>query len=247
MDAEAAYQGFHETVVECFKSCFPLRKRKVSRVKRTKLVRNPDLERLKNQVDAARTIFLVRGDDVSKEVYRRLKEAYKNSVDSAVRSDYLEQIRMSKQVSKTTWRVIKLNTDAPVSAEKGSSLAANDMNKFFSDVAGSVGPKGIGSGSECMKYLKNVKLSDPSSMFLHDTTPEEILKVVAKMKNKSSCDVYGCSVSLLKRIIYTVVDPLCHLVNLCFKQGIFPRPLKLARIVPVFKRGIKMTVAITDQ
>lgn len=239
MDAEAAYQVFHETVVECFKSCFPLKRKKVSRVKRTKLVRSPDLERLKNQVDAARTIFLVRRDDVSKEVYKRLKEAYKNSVDDAVRSDYLEQIRISKQVSKTTWKVIKLNTDAPVGAEDGSSLAANEMNKFFSDVAGSVGPMGIGSGSKFMEYLKNVKLSDPSSMFLHETTPEEILKVVSKMKNKSSCDVYGCSVSLLKRIIYTVVDPLCHLVNLCFKQGIFPRPLKLARIVPVFKRGDK--------
>ena len=41
--------------------------------------------------------------------------------------------------------------------------------------------------------------------------------------------------SLLKQCIKTYNEPLTYLINMSIAQGIFPEPLKIARIIPIFK------------
>jgi len=41
----------------------------------------------------------------------------------------------------------------------------------------------------------------------------------------------------IKAAFSSIVVPLLHVVNLSFSQGIFPRELKIAQVVPLFKKG----------
>ena len=57
------------------------------------------------------------------------------------------------------------------------------------------------------------------------------------MENKTSCDVDGISNSLLKSIKSEIVQPVTVLINQMLTTGIFPDKLKIAKVVPLYKKG----------
>ena len=57
------------------------------------------------------------------------------------------------------------------------------------------------------------------------------------MPNKASCGFDNISTLFLKQISPTIITPLTLLINQVFNTGIFPERLKLAKVIPVFKKG----------
>ena len=64
-----------------------------------------------------------------------------------------------------------------------------------------------------------------------------LLKLSKILKNKLSSGYDELSTSLLKNSINVVVEPLVHIISNSLKFGIFPDQLKLAIVVPVYKKG----------
>ena len=44
---------------------------------------------------------------------------------------------------------------------------------------------------------------------------------------------------IVKHILPSIIKPLTHIVNASFKTRVFPEKLKIAKIISVFKSGIK--------
>lgn len=63
------------------------------------------------------------------------------------------------------------------------------------------------------------------------------MRTVADMKMKTSRDIYGLSVKLLKGSNHSLANQLSDLVNRCFEEGYFPSELKSAKIIHVHKKG----------
>jgi hypothetical protein len=57
-------------------------------------------------------------------------------------------------------------------------------------------------------------------MFLFPTCENEILNIVMNIKSKSSSDICDISMSLLKKLIQTIIKPLSHIFNLSVKWHI---------------------------
>ena len=76
-------------------------------------------------------------------------------------------------------------------------------------------------------------------MFVEDVTTNEIIKIVNNFKNKSSCDVNGISMNILKKVFISVVKPFKYICNLSLNKGIFPEDMKIARVIPLYKAGDK--------
>ena len=76
-------------------------------------------------------------------------------------------------------------------------------------------------------------------MFLSPVDENDVIRVVESCKNKSSTDAEGLSMNIVKHIITSIIKPLTHIFNTSFKTGIFPDKLKIAKVIPVFKSGIK--------
>ena len=57
-----------------------------------------------------------------------------------------------------------------------------------------------------------------------------------KLKNKHSAGDDGISNNLLKKMTPHILEPLTYLINLSFEKGVFPNRLKIARVVPVYKK-----------
>ena len=67
---------------------------------------------------------------------------------------------------------------------------------------------------------------------------------IISLRNSKSKDFFGLSVILIKRNIDNIISPLSKLINWCLDEGVFPNCLKIAKVIPLFKKGIGMSHAI---
>lgn len=71
-------------------------------------------------------------------------------------------------------------------------------------------------------------------------TYKEIVKIVSKMKNKQSCGYDDIPITLIKSTIDIFAVPLAKFYNNCIASNLFPEQLKIAKVVPVHKKGCNM-------
>lgn len=71
---------------------------------------------------------------------------------------------------------------------------------------------------------------------------DEVYSAILNLKNTSS-GRDNISAYHLKLVASSVSEPLCNVINLVFKSGIFPESLKKAKLIPVFKKGNKSQVS----
>ena len=79
------------------------------------------------------------------------------------------------------------------------------------------------------------------SIFISPTTHEEVLKIMLSLKS-SAAGFDDISANIVKYVAHSLCIPLTYLCNLSIEHGIVPNPLKIARVVPVFKSGDKELV-----
>ena len=51
-------------------------------------------------------------------------------------------------------------------------------------------------------------------------------------------NVNEISVSIFKKFHNYFLDCICEIFNLCFVNGVFPDSLKIATVIPIFKKGM---------
>ena len=66
---------------------------------------------------------------------------------------------------------------------------------------------------------------------------QDIIDVIKQLKPKHSLDPKNLSMIVLKSVANEICMPLKHIVNLSLSTGEIPAPLKMAKIVPIFKSG----------
>ena len=66
--------------------------------------------------------------------------------------------------------------------------------------------------------------------------PENIKTVINSLTNKSSVGIDGISTILQKCIAPSIIKPLTLITNQIMKTGIFPNKLKLAKVIPIYKK-----------
>ena len=113
----------------------------------------------------------------------------------------------------------------------------NKFKEYFTNIgpslASSIITKGLSSHEH---YLPNK--TDTIFRFVH-VTESEIAKHISNLTTKNSSGFNGISTKLLKLIKDEMIKPLTCIVNQCLKTGIFPDNLKLAKVIPLHKKGDK--------
>ena len=81
--------------------------------------------------------------------------------------------------------------------------------------------------------LKNPCLS---SIYLQSTSPQELINLINSLKSNRAGGHDDILFYFLK-ISHIIALPFSLILNCCLTAGIFPSKLKLARVVPVYKKG----------
>ena len=86
------------------------------------------------------------------------------------------------------------------------------------------------------QYLITHGVSMPNSLFsFRKVTFIEVREIIRKLKNKNSKDLMGLNVTLIKSIKEIILYPLTKIINLCLQQSVFPKILKEALVIPIYK------------
>jgi len=89
-------------------------------------------------------------------------------------------------------------------------------------------------GAEFKAYMPP---TTKASMFVTPVTKEKVLEIIWKFKNHKSPGPDSTGPRLLKEVINEIIDPLVYLFNLSFSTGLVPESLKLAKVIPVYKKS----------
>lgn len=158
---------------------------------------------------------------------------------------YKNKIELNKNNIKNTWKTIKevigKNNDKS-SVPKQMTIdgkivthakeIANGFNTFFSNIGKTTGENVPHTNTNYLEYLKQSKVN---SMFVEPVTQLEILKIVNKIKPKTSYGHDEISTKLIKDVIFNIIVPLTHIINRSIHSGICPDDLKIAKIIPIYK------------
>ena len=124
--------------------------------------------------------------------------------------------------------------------EDGSQITdklevANKFNAYFTQI----GPKLANSITtpKNQSFRNYLTKKHKCTFEFKDINNDTVTKVIDSLKPKSSHGHDGLSVSLMKQVKDVIVEPLKIIINQMLKTGIFPNPLKIARVIPIFKKG----------
>ena len=110
------------------------------------------------------------------------------------------------------------------------------MNDFFSSVGKNLASKVSGEKGAFKKFLRN---RNPHSMELKEASDEEVYKIIMSLNGNKSCGDDGIRPSHLKHCVSSLKDPITHVMNTSLRTSIVPQKLKIAKVMPVYKKDEK--------
>ena len=178
-----------------------------------------------------------------------INKILKITIRLAKKQFYAKQFENFKYDMKKTWQNIKniLNKSKPKSkfpqyfTINGSSVSnpsviANEFNKYFTSIGPELADKiPTPPGNNFRKHL--MKIHCHSKFTFQQCTLESTIKVIHSLKSKSSAGLDGISSKLLKRVCSIIAPALNLVINQSLFTGIFPDILKIAKVLPLFKKG----------
>ena len=72
------------------------------------------------------------------------------------------------------------------------------------------------------------------TLFLSPVDGTEITKITMSLQN-SAAGYDTINATLLKFVVSCIAEPLCYVCNISLCEGIFPKQLKIANVVPLYK------------
>ena len=115
-------------------------------------------------------------------------------------------------------------------------VIANEFNKYFTSIASNLNDAysndylRINSLPSFTDYLPK---SITSSIFLRDCDCNEIIEIIADLKNGKSSDI---PIHVIKKSCTVITPYLVQYFNKCMQDGYFPCELKTGRISPIYKK-----------
>jgi len=122
----------------------------------------------------------------------------------------------------------------------------NKINNYFCSVGKNISQTlNSCKNSDFMKYISYRNKN--SSMFCSLVTPDEIVEIIQRLPNNKAPGRAGISSKILKVICKSIAPLLAHIFDLSFTTGEVPRLLKIAKVIPIFKKGNGINPKITAQ
>ena len=125
-----------------------------------------------------------------------------------------------------------------------SRSIALKFNEFFGSMAKEIDKKIPKSKRTYTDYLKNINLN---SLLLNPATESEIEKIINMFSKEKAVGPNSIPTNILKEYKKILSIPLALIINISFETGIFPELSKIAHVIPVYKKGIRLTIQTIDQ
>ena len=244
---QEAFTLFYDKFRFCFERCFPVRKIKLGYRNRKKWLS----EGLKVSIKNKNKMYV---KSIRKPTVDNIKnyKRYKNRLHSLLRKcerDYYDLLLKQCQhdLSKS-WKLIKeVINKRKLNTVSDKFLINNKLVKNKQCIADSFNRLFVNTGSNLVKNIPDTSV-DPNSyismnisksMFLIPPDVNEVETIIMLLSNAAP-GYDDIPASVLKSCSHVFIEPLVHILDLSFSQGVFPMELKIAKVVPLHKSEDKM-------
>ena len=178
--------------------------------------------------------------------YKTYENIYKKVLKQAKRIYWRDRFETVKSDMKQTWKNIndvlhksynkqefpdKFKLNGSILTDHGE--IASQFNNYFTNIGPTLASK-IGQHGNTSHLSSQENF--PCSLFFEPCSPNEIENILQCMKPKSSCGYDDISPKLSKQSADILALPLSHIVNISMQTGIFPSLMKIAKVIPVYKK-----------
>ena len=182
-----------------------------------------------------------------KSEFQKFDRILKKTIRVAKQNYYFQLFESSKSNIKKTWQHINnilnrgnIKSSFPECFDIDGCLVsdpariAESFNNFFVNV-------GPGLASKMPDVSDRVKFEDflepvNCNFNFSKINTEGVIKAIDSLKPKASYGYDSISTELLKYMKYEIAEPLSIIINQSFETGIFPSNLKIAKVIPVYKK-----------
>ena len=243
-DCQQAFTVFHKNYKTIFDRCFPLKVRETNYFTRKKWLSFG----LKNSIKIKNKLYVKYRKNPTAdnhEKYKRYRNHLSSLMKSAEKQYYEDSFRKNKSNLRKSWGIIKsiigkksskVNLQFMVNNQLTSNAQsiANNFNNFFVNIGPNLKKHIPDSEIDPLQYLSDIDCMH--SIYLRGTNNEELTKIIKDLKDSGS-GYDEVTAKAVKDTFHIYLTPLVHLINLSLAQGIFPKELKIARVVPLYKSG----------
>ena len=188
-------------------------------------------------------------------VYKDYKRVFSRVVKQQQKSFYAEYFNNKRNKLKDIWHQINKLTGSRKSIKKDNNIPqllvkntivdnkndiSNIFNHFFCSVGEHLAHSIPGNNNGFQIYLNNPV---NETIFLEPINRYEIRNVISNLNIHKSCGPDKIGPRLITEIAEELLLPLEHIYNKSMLTGIVPENLKLAKVVPVYKKGSKTEVS----
>ena len=236
---------FLEKLDYCYCDCFPVKIKYLS----FKRILNPWIGsellreiRLKSDYYKQFRLGLI-----SRQTNNRFKNRVNKSIDLAKKLYYQNCFNLYKNDAIKSWKTIhklmgtkKSDTSVKELIINGLSYTddleiADKFNEYFTQIGSNLDADLPPSNTSPLSWMPS---SHNRSFYLSPVSEQECRKFIAGLKNsRTSKNVLP--VHLFKILSPILAPPLTHIMNECFRKAIFPKCLKVGRVIQIYKSGIK--------
>ena len=247
-NAQEAFTKFHNKIKCIYDEAFPKSKTKLKYSNRKPWLS----DELKESIKWKNKLYIK-----SKKIpsafnvtnYKNYKNVLTKQINKAEKEYYNELINLNKNDIKRTWTIIKgiINTNKKSNVQtkfkindrdttSDKKLISEKFNEFFVNV-----------GPNLAKSLKKVDrvpeyyLRSPliNSIFLSPVTDDELYEIFKNLKN-SAPGYDEMKTEPLREALPQYISPLNYVCNLSLHQGVFPDEMKIANVIPLYKKDDSM-------
>ena len=242
-DVNQYTSSFIDTLNVLYRRSFPLKTKYITHKK----FNNPWLNSSVKELILAKSQYfnLYRLELVSRVENNLFRNKVKSLIKRRKKNYYLTQFNLHKSNMAKTWSLIKNLLGAGISQSRVKCLIWDNVEYWDELNIARIFNEYFGNVAENLDNILPVNNLNPlsfmsydstSSFFLSPVTEQECSSIINKLKltkqNKSNIPV-----KLFVDLHYIMLPSICEIINLSFMSGKFPNVLKIADVIPIFKKG----------
>lgn len=252
--ADAAYNHFSAKIGIILNNACPVKKRKIVNTKFSNNVKySEEIKNLKKDFLQAQNQSIISGSAEYKALAAQKKKTYDLQLKKLRQEVNNKFISQSDNTAKAIWNVInterkcnkettKPKVELSIDGHKTADpkAVAEHFNYFFATIAEKTlqNQTRRDSSTENNTYLvQNTLVTFPPA------TECEIRKIIRSLKPKSSSGLDEITPKMIKFCEDELIKPLLVTINMSLKQGVFPKKLKIGKILPKHKQGDRTEAA----
>ena len=191
--------------------------------------------------------YIKHKNEANRKKYIDYKNALTNLVRNNKKSYYDDVFKNTQRDIRKTWSHINdllgRGKKDPIPDEmyhgeihlKSNLDKAEYFNKYFINLPARISREIPPVQTLFEDYL--LPRDNPSSLFLRPTSVHEIVNFVLDLKPSKSSGSDDISPRVIKDCMHVIAGPLCDIFNKSMSQGLVPDKLKIAKVVPVYKKN----------